>query len=92
MNVTHASRDPVSPPWWRLPIMWLVVGGPLAVVLAGVATIWLAFDGADPALKQTPQARDVARAGARERGAAPAQQVRNHVATPSAASSAGSAP
>lgn len=68
--------------WWRLPIMWLVVGGPLAVVLAGFVTLWLALDGADPSLANVPQARDVARGGAKARSEAPAQQARNHAATP----------
>ena len=73
---------PPSPPWWRLPIMWLVVGGPLAVVLAGFVTLWLALDGADPSIANVPQARDVAKGGVKARSEAPAQQARNHVATP----------
>ncbi len=71
-----------SPPWWRLPIMWLVLGGPAAVVIAGFATLWIAIDGADPIIANVPQAREVARSGVRARGEAPAQQVRNHAATP----------
>ena len=28
-----------SPPWWRLPIVWMVIGGPAVVVVAGFATL-----------------------------------------------------
>jgi uncharacterized protein len=71
-----------SAPWWRFPIMWLVVGGPLAVVLASFVTAWLAIDGADASLATAPRAHDVAQGGVRARSQAPAQQARNHAATP----------
>jgi uncharacterized protein len=58
-----------SRPWWREPIMWLVVGGPAAVVVAGVATAAIAMHGADPVIKS-----DAAKP--------PAVQARNHAATP----------
>ena len=61
--------------------MWVVLGGPAVVVLAGFVTAWYAFSGADPTV-QVPSAREVARGGAKERSVAPAQQVRNHVTTP----------
>ena len=61
-------------PWWRHRMMWLVVGGPLVVVVAAVATGVIAVMGADPALPVS----DVEQ----ERSAAPAVQGRNHAATP----------
>jgi hypothetical protein len=76
------SSENRSPAWWRFPIMWLVVGGPLSVVLASIATAWLAIHGADPSLTNVPRASDVAKGGAKERSHAPAQQARNHAATP----------
>ena len=69
--------DPRSGPWWRQPMMWLVVGGPLAVVVAAVVTAVIAIRGADPVLP-TEDAREV-------RSTAPALQARNHAATPVAA-------
>jgi hypothetical protein len=57
-------------PWWREPMMWLVVGGPLTVVVAGVVTAVIAIRGADPVLDT--------------RAGAPAVQARNHAATPPA--------
>lgn len=37
-------------PWWRYPMVWLVVGGPLAVVVAGVATVVIAYQNIDPVM------------------------------------------
>lgn len=92
MNTNHSNRVQSPTPWWRMPIMWLVIGGPVLVIVAGVVTTWIAHDGADVALRQVPRAADTARADARQRSAAPAQQVRNHVATPAAAPTARSEP
>jgi len=33
---------------WRNPMVWLVVALPLAAVVAGFITLWLAVHGADP--------------------------------------------
>ncbi|MDH5541265.1 MAG: nitrogen fixation protein FixH [Rhizobacter sp.] len=65
-------------PWWRYPMMWLVVGGPAAVVVAGFITLWLAVKHVDPVLTvpSTASAGD-------KNAAAPAMQARNHAATPS---------
>ncbi len=60
-------------PWWRVPTVWLVIGGPAAVVVAGFATLAIAAIGADPVLRPPPAAWTGA--------GAPALQGRNHVAT-----------
>ena len=54
-------------PWWRVGMVWLVIGGPLAVVVAGVATAVIAFSGADTVIGTS---------------ATPALQARNHAAAP----------
>ena len=69
------SRPEFGPslPWWRIKMVWLVVGGPLAVVVAATVTAVIAVRGADVVISQdtaTPFA---------ER---PALQGRNHAATP----------
>ena len=38
---------PSERPWYREPWPWIVMGGPAAVVVAGIVTIWLAVSGAD---------------------------------------------
>jgi hypothetical protein len=56
-------------PWWRVKTVWLVVGGPVAVVLAGIVTAVLAVQGADTVVRE-PVAVQL-----------PAVQARNHAAT-----------
>jgi len=39
--------------WWKEPMVWLIAGLPLSAVLAGLATVWIAFGNADtPLTKQ----------------------------------------
>lgn len=70
--------------------MWLVVGGPLTVVVAGVVTIVLAVQNPDPVLNKADYERERAAAMALEGQAKvdalarlePAHQARNHAAAP----------
>lgn len=66
MNTNTPARS--RTPWWREPMMWLVVGGPTVVVVAAIVTAVIAVRGADPVL-DTRQGQ-------------PAVQGRNHAATP----------
>ena len=66
---------PSSPaPWWRLPIVWLVIALPLASVVGGFALLHLALRGADLVMVEPPAARAPG-------NAAPALRARNHAAT-----------
>ncbi len=56
-----------NPPWWRHGMVWLVISGPAAVVIAGFATLFIALAYPDPVLQTT---------------STPAVQARNHAATP----------
>jgi uncharacterized protein len=60
-------------PWWRVPVVWLVLGGPALVVVASFVTLALALARPDPVLPLGPAA-----------GSAdtPAVQARNHAANP----------
>ena len=86
-----ATENPESN-WWRHGYVWLVIAGPLAVVIAGFATLWLAVRTPDPVV-----AEDYYRRGAElgiknampARGLSPALQARNHAATPAPADSDG---
>lgn len=76
--------------WWRVPQMWLVVGGPLVVVVASLTTAWIAVHNADPVLDKAAFQRDRQAAMALEGQARadaliklqPAHQARNHAASP----------
>ncbi|MEO6407298.1 MAG: hypothetical protein ABIO45_00910 [Burkholderiaceae bacterium] len=58
-------------PWWRVRMVWLVAGGPAAVVIAGLVTLVVAVRGGD-----RPLLEGGAAAPADSR--APATQARNH--------------
>jgi membrane protein required for beta-lactamase induction len=70
--------------WWRMPIWWLVIGGPLTVVVAGLTTAVIAVRGADVVVP--PDAPDAGRA------ALPAREGRNLANTPPSPRPAGTAP
>ena len=72
-------------PWWSYGHVWLVLSGPLLVVLASIISAFLAFQGNDTVM----QGRDESEIAAlhamqadRDRSLAPAVQARNHTATP----------
>ncbi len=83
------SAPPHSGPWWKHRLMWLVVGGPAAVVLASFVTLYLAITHPDPVYSDAPRspqaslppADAAAQSSASPSGLAPAMQARNHAAT-----------
>ena len=86
MNMNHALERPPAP-WWKFGYVWLVIAGPAAVVLAGIATVWIAL-----ASPEILVAEDYYRRGVeinktlaeaeRAKALIPAVQGRNHAATP----------
>ena len=77
--------DETNPaPWWKHGMVWLLVSGPAAVILAGIATIWIAVAAPDPVVAHDYYRRgiEINRQLARERALLPAVQGRNHAATP----------
>lgn len=70
-------------PWWKYGYVWLIISGPVVVVIAGFITLYLALTIPDPAVE------DYYRKGieinktldAERDSLAPALQARNHVAT-----------
>jgi len=64
-------------PWWRTPMMWLVVGGPLLVVVASFITLSLAIGHPDPVLED----KVVANKASGAKALIPAREARNHAAT-----------
>lgn len=74
-----------SVPWWRVGMVWLVLGGPAVVVVASIGTAVVAYLGADEVLVNTPSARH---APVQPTGNTPAVAARNHAATAAAATDA----
>jgi len=83
MTPTDSSRISPAPPWWRFPMVWFALAGPALVVVAGVATMVIAYRHADVVLVDATAAAAL-RGGARPGPMAPALQARNHAATPPA--------
>ncbi|WP_119156661.1 FixH family protein [Caldimonas tepidiphila] len=87
----RSESDPKSGPWWREPMMWLVLGGPSLVIVAGVATTVIAIRQPDPVVAEDYYRRglEINKTLAERQAAAappealrPALQARNHSATP----------
>jgi uncharacterized protein len=78
---------PVPPPWWKFGHVWLVIAGPVIVVIAGFITLYLAISSPDPVVSEDyyRQGIEINRrdgASGKSPGAlAPAMQARNHAAT-----------
>lgn len=57
MNRNPSSAQPNSGPqlpWWRVPMLWVVLGGPAAVVIAGIITASIAWRGHDEVVGAEP--------------------------------------
>lgn len=78
-----ASDSNTQRPWWRYPLVWMVIGGPLVVVVASVTTFFIAAHRADAVLiDETPRVVPKVRQGDDSNlSLAPALQARNHAAT-----------
>jgi hypothetical protein len=76
--------------WWREPYLWLVIGGPLVVVVAGIATAVIAVKNPDPVLDPRNVAQSEFMVQSKQAQSAkdqlvnlqPAMLGRNHAASP----------
>ena len=80
------SAEPGAP-WWRVPMVWVVISGPLSVVVASLATAVVAWRHIDPVLVDArpghaQPADEVAVPASPKDSMAPAMKARNHAATP----------
>ena len=81
----NTSPKPDAAPWWRFPLVWMVIAGPTAVVIAGIATLWIAVRTPDPVVAEDYYRRgiEINKTLAEQRKALlPAVQGRNHAASP----------
>lgn len=72
------SESAAAPAWWRVGMVWLVIGGPMVVVVAALITAAIAADGAEDVLTRPP----VQQMKSQDAAKLPAMQGRNHAATP----------
>lgn len=73
-----------SGPWWKYGHVWLILAGPAVVIVAGFVTLWLAVHGSDTLVEKDYYRRgiEINKQLAAGRAMLPAQQGRNHAATP----------
>lgn len=77
----NSTPEETTLPWWKYKILWLVIGGPLAVVVAATITAVIAIRGADEVLStEETSKRSISVKGLPE-GSTPAIEARNHAAT-----------
>ena len=74
-QITHAAGRR----GWSYGHVWLVIAGPLLVVIASFVTYYLAAHGQDPVLSSSAQVTESATGTGN--ALAPAVQARNHAAT-----------
>lgn len=69
--------------WWQYGYVWLIIAGPLLVVIAGFITLYLAIRTPDPVIDDYyRKGMEINKTLNAERdGLAPALQARNHAAT-----------
>lgn len=49
----HEAEKPLA--WWQVKMVWLVIAGPLIVVIAALVTSFVAIRGQDPVLVTGPE-------------------------------------
>lgn len=87
MSKTPANAPANDPrPWWKFGFVWMVVGGPALVVVAGLATFWIAATHPDPVIDADYYRHGVEinekLSNKRDPSLTPALTGRNHAATP----------
>jgi hypothetical protein len=70
------KKNGTATPWWKVGMVWLVLAGPVIVVVAGIGTAAIAIRGADRVVTDVPS-QVVAHTPDE-----PAMRARNHAATP----------
>ena len=81
-NTQALKTPPVARAWWREPYVWLVIGGPAVVVVAGIVTAIIAMSNPHPVLDRSAGPIQTRPASPDEAfKLAPAGQARNHATT-----------
>lgn len=81
---THTAVINEAKPWWKYGYVWLLISGPLLVIIAGVITIYLAVSQPDPVVDENYYQHGIEinkTLDERRDSMAPAGQARNHAAT-----------
>lgn len=88
---TDLSAEKISAPWYKHPLVWLVIAGPAIVVVAAFYSAYIAYSGADLLVQDQRDAtrehalQDVSADAASHPGLIPADKVRKMGANANAA-------
>ena len=84
MKQDNSTQHEPQQPWWKYGHVWLVISGPLIVVVAAITTAYIAMRSPDPVLAEDYYKRglEINKTLEKQNGLAPALQARNHAATP----------
>lgn len=85
MSQQNTAAAQSSGPWWKFGYVWMIIAGPVSVVVAGIVTLWFIMGTPDPVIEE-----DYYRKGleinktldAADADMTPAMKGRNHAATP----------
>lgn len=77
------NEQTLPSPWWQHGYVWLLIAGPVAVILASIATVYLALRTPDPAIDDYyRKGIEINKTLAKEANSlAPAMKARNHAQT-----------
>lgn len=78
------TLDTKSKSWWHYGLVWLVISGPLVVIVASVITVYLAIKIPDPVIDDNYYRNGIEinhKLDEQRDSLAPAGQARNHAAT-----------
>ena len=85
MTTLENAANDAPAPWWKFGHVWLVVSGPLVVVVASFITLYLAVTRPDPVVSENNYQQGIninqKRQAGQDASLAPAMQARNHAAT-----------
>ena len=65
------APEPQKPAWWTYPYVWMVLMGPVLVVIAALCTAFIAIEGADHVLTGDLTTKRLS----------PEQEAKNHATT-----------
>jgi hypothetical protein len=91
IDTTVSPANPAGPvnsprdgaPWWRFPLVWMVLGGPVVVVVASFVTLWFAIRVPDPVVDESYYRHGIEiNRSLIDKKLMPAESGRNHAVTP----------
>lgn len=82
-SVAEQTQSDASQTWWKNGYVWMVLGGPLAVVVASITTFFIAAHNPDPVIETNAATAAVVKNGVTpsEDAMVPALVGRNNAAT-----------